>query len=157
MATHFEGSQPQQLALNSYIALLRCAETVTSDTARHLSAAALTVGQFGVLETLYHLGPLCQRDIGRKLLKSGGNMTTVIDNLVKRDLVERHPYPDDRRYWQVDLTAAGRELIADLFPVHVERIVARLAELSPGEQEQLRRLCRKLGRAEARNTPRGLK
>jgi len=153
LATHFKGSQQQQLALNGYVALLRCAETVTSDVARHLSAEALTVGQFGVLEALYHLGPLCQRDIGKKLLKSGGNMTTVIDNLVKRDLVERHPDPDDRRYWQVDLTTDGHELIADLFPVHVERIVARLAVLSSKEQDQLRRLCRKLGRAEAGTRP----
>lgn len=145
MATHFNGTSTEIRALNSYIALLRCAETVTSDTARHLVASGLTIGQFGVLETLYHLGPLFQIDIGRKLLKSGGNISTVIDNLVKRDLVERHPYPADRRYWQVELTSAGRELIAALFPLHVERIVARLEVLSHTEQEQLRRLCRKLG------------
>jgi len=148
VGTRFKGNPRQVLALNSYIALLRCAETVTSYTARHLAASKLTIGQFGVLETLYHLGPLCQRDIGRKLLKSGGNMTTVIDNLVKRGLVERHPYPDDRRYWQIDLTTAGRELIADLFPVHLERIAERLQVLSAEEQEQLRVLCRKLGLAE---------
>jgi MarR family transcriptional regulator, 2-MHQ and catechol-resistance regulon repressor len=74
-------------------------------------------------------------------------MTTVIDNLVKRELVERHPDPDDRRYWQVDLTAAGRELIAALVPLHVDRIVERLEVLSADEQELLRRLCRKLGTA----------
>jgi MarR family 2-MHQ and catechol resistance regulon transcriptional repressor len=147
VGTSFNGNPQQVLALNSYIALLRCAETVTSYTARHLAADKLTIGQFGVLETLYHLGPLCQRDIGRKLLKSGGNMTTVIDNLVKRELVERHPDPHDRRYWQVDLTASGRDLIAALFPVHVEGIVERLEVLNAKEQEQLRHLCRKLGTA----------
>lgn len=145
MATHFNGTSTQVRALNSYIALLRCAETVTADTTRQLAAAGLTVGQFGVLETLYHLGPLFQRELGQKLLKSGGNITTVIDNLVKRQLVERHPYPADRRHWQIDLTAVGRELIEAQFPRHVERIVRRLEVLNPSEQEQLRRLCRKLG------------
>jgi MarR family transcriptional regulator, 2-MHQ and catechol-resistance regulon repressor len=147
VGTSFKGNPQQVLALNSYIALLRCAETVTGFTARHLSASRLTIGQFGVLETLYHLGPLCQRDIGRKLLKSGGNMTTVIDNLVKRGLVKRHPDPNDRRYWQVDLTTTGRELITVLFPMHLERIVERLEVLSAEEQAQLRHLCRKLGTA----------
>jgi MarR family transcriptional regulator, 2-MHQ and catechol-resistance regulon repressor len=150
LGTKYIGSDDQVRSLNSYIALLRCAETVTSYTARHLAAAKLTVGQFGVLETLYHLGPLCQRDIGRKLLRSGGNMTTVIDNLARRGLVERHPYPEDRRYWQVDLTAEGREVIAALFPRHLERITERLQVLDADEQEQLRRLCRKLGLADVR-------
>jgi len=150
LGTRYQGNPDQVRALNGYIALLRCAETVTSDTARHLAAVKLTVGQFGVLETLYHLGPLCQRDIGRKLLKSSGNMTTVIDNLVKRGLVERHPYPEDRRYWQIDLTVEGREVIAALFPRHLERIVERLQVLDADEQVQLRRLCRKLGLADVR-------
>lgn len=148
MPTHYKGTSQEVMTLNSYIALLRCTETVTAATTRHLSEAGLTIGQFGVLETLYHLGPLCQRDIGKKLLRSGGNITTVVDNLVKRSLVERHPYPDDRRYWQVDLTEQGRELIAGVLPRHVAGVVARLAVLEPAEQEELRRLCRKLGMAE---------
>jgi len=150
MATKFAGNQQEVRALNGYIALLRCAETVLAASTRHLAAVGLTVGQFGVLETLYHLGPLCQRDIGRKLLRSGGNITTVVDNLVKRGLVERHPYPDDRRYWQVDLTADGRQLIGEIFPQHVAGVVKRLNALDAAEQEELRRLCRKLGTAEER-------
>jgi len=148
MPTKFTGTRQEVRALNSYIALLRCAETVLAATTRHLAGVNLTVGQFGVLETLYHLGPLCQRDIGKKLLRSGGNITTVVDNLVKRDLVERHPHPDDRRYWQVDLTEAGRALIAEVFPQHVAGVTARLAPLAAAEQDQLRSLCRKLGMAE---------
>jgi len=149
MGTKFKGSSEEVRALNSYIALLRCTETVTSDTTRHLGGAGLTIGQFGVLETLYHLGPLCQRDIGKKLLKSGGNITTVIDNLVRARLVERHPLPEDRRYWQVDLTETGRQLIAGLFPVHAAGVIKRLSVLSPEEQQELYRLCRKLGKGHA--------
>ena len=145
MGTKFKGNTQEIRALNSYIALLRCTETVTSETTRHLAAAGLSVGQFGVLETLFHLGPLCQRDIGRKLLKSGGNITTVIDNLVKRDLVERHPHPGDRRYWQVDLTAAGRQLIAGLFPAHAAGVNKRMSVLTDQELLELQRLCKKLG------------
>ena len=51
--------------------------------------ADLTVGQFGTLEALLHLGPLCRRDLGRKLLRSGGNITVVVGNLARRGLVRR--------------------------------------------------------------------
>lgn len=147
MPTHHQGNETQRRALNAYISLLRCSETVSSDTTRHLAADKLSVGQFGTLEALYHLGPLCQRDIGRKLLKTGGNITTVVDNLEKRGLVERRRNPEDRRYYSVALTEAGHDLIAGIMPRQVENITSRMAALSPQEQDELRRLCRKLGLA----------
>jgi len=145
MSTRYQGSAEERRALNAYISLLRCSETVSSDTTRHLAAEKLTIGQFGTLEALYHLGPLCQRDIGKKLLKSGGNITTVVDNLEKRGLVTRRRTPEDRRFYSVELTDAGRELIARIMPRQVEGICRRLAVLSAEEQESLHRLCRKLG------------
>jgi MarR family 2-MHQ and catechol resistance regulon transcriptional repressor len=50
---------------------------------RVLAEPKLTISQFGVLEALYHKGPLCQRDIASKILKSTGNITLVIVNLEK--------------------------------------------------------------------------
>lgn len=145
MPTRYAGNATEQNALNAYIALLRCAETVTADTTRHLAGYKLSVGQFGVLEALLHLGPLCQRDIGRKLLRSGGNVTTVVDNLEKRGLVVRKRSLEDRRFYQVELTDAGRELITIIMPLQVEGIRERLSVLSTEEQSMLRSLCRKLG------------
>ncbi|GAB4176252.1 MAG: MarR family transcriptional regulator [Geothermobacteraceae bacterium] len=146
MPSRYAGDEAERRALNAYINLLRCTETVTVETCRHLADAGLTVGQFGTLEALYHLGPLCQRDIGRKLLKTGGNISTVVANLEKRGLVRRRRAADDRRYYQVELTTAGRELVEAILPDHVRGIRARMAALDPEEQEILRRLCRKLGR-----------
>ncbi|ORJ59821.1 MarR family winged helix-turn-helix transcriptional regulator [Geothermobacter hydrogeniphilus] len=145
MATKYPGTTSERRALSTYINLLRCSEVVTADTTRHLAAEKLTVGQFGTLEALYHLGPLCQRDIGRKLLRSGGNVTTVVDNLEKRGLVKRRRQAEDRRYYSVALTDSGRELIARIMPRQVAGIKQRLDVLSAEEQETLRRLCRKLG------------
>lgn len=150
MPTHYQGNQKEKRALDVYINLLRCSGTVTSDTTRHLATYKLTVGQFGTLEVLYHLGPLCQRDIGKKLLKTGGNITTVVDNLEKRGLVTRRSVPEDRRYYNIELTDTGRELIEGILPVHFKKITDRLAILSPQEQDEFRRLCRKLGRSNER-------
>ncbi len=46
----------------------------------------LTESQFGVLDSLFHLGPMKQKEIGKKILKSGGNITMVINNLEKRGI-----------------------------------------------------------------------
>jgi MarR family 2-MHQ and catechol resistance regulon transcriptional repressor len=41
---------------------------------------------------------------------------------------------------------AGRTLIEEMFPRHVAAVVARFGVLTAVEQEELGRLCRKLGR-----------
>jgi MarR family 2-MHQ and catechol resistance regulon transcriptional repressor len=142
----FSGSREEKRALGAYVKLMRAAETVTANAQRHFARIGLTTSQFGVLEALYHLGPLYQRDLARKILKSSGNLTTVIDNLEKRGLVQRRQSAEDRRFVAVHLTEAGERLIRESFPRHAAGIVAELGVLTPAEQEELGRLCRKLGR-----------
>jgi len=133
-------------ALNTYVKLTRATEKITAETHRHLASADLTYSQFGVLEAIYHLGPLSQREIAKKVLKSHGNITLVINNLEKRNLVVRKCNPTDRRFFSVDLTAEGDALIKKVFPRHAAGIVRSFGRLTPAEQHELARLCRKLGR-----------
>ncbi len=132
-------------ALNTYTKLMRAAESVTGRVNRFMAAADLTISQFGVLEALYHKGPLCQRDIAAKILKSTGNITMVIDNLEKRGLVRRERDATDRRYLTVYLTEGGSALIAETFADVEAAIVAEMAVLELQEQDQLGALCKKLG------------
>lgn len=145
MAAKFEGNNRQILALRSFIKLIRSANSVSADCSRVYLANNLTESQFGVLEALYHLGPMSQKQLSEKLLKSGGNLTMVIDNLARHDLVMRQKRLDDRRFYWVSLTDRGRELISKIFPDHVELITQRLSVLDEDEQLQLENLCRKLG------------
>jgi len=145
VGTHYAGSEEEVRALNAFIKLTRATESLNAAMNSLLSDAGLTVSQFGTLEVLYHLGPLCQSQIGDKILKSGGNMTLVIDNLEKRGLVRRERDAHDRRQITVHLTEAGRHLIADYLPQHVAVITELLGALSPQEQEQLGALCKTLG------------
>ena len=64
--------------------------SLTADLTRQIGSADLTMGQFGVLEALLHLGPMCQQELGAKLLRSGSNITIVIDNLEKRGEFPQH-------------------------------------------------------------------
>ena len=90
-----------------------------------------------------------QNQLAEKILKSTGNITMVVDNLVKRQLVERKRDPDDRRCITIHLTEAGQQLMQELFPRHVAVVVEELGILEREEQRQLAALCRKVGRRKA--------
>lgn len=139
-----KGTQQEVLALSVFVKLMRASESVSVRVHRHLAQHNLTISQFGVLEALYHLGPMCQRDLAQKILKSSGNLTLVIDNLEKRSLVNRQRDPQDRRYFIIKLTNQGSGLIQDIFPDHARRIAKALSVLDSGELQDLGRLCRKM-------------
>ncbi|MEE8389840.1 MAG: MarR family winged helix-turn-helix transcriptional regulator [Anaerolineae bacterium] len=149
MPTHYKGTPREVLALNTFIKLTRATDSLLACLFRRETSGDLTPGQLGVLESLYHLGPMRQGVISAKLLKSGGNITLVVDNLEKRGLVRRERDGDDRRVVIVSLTGTGRELISRIFPNHVADIVEGMSVLSEEEQETLGRLCRKLGKQES--------
>lgn len=140
----FRGTKQEVLALSVFVKLMRAGESVSARVHRDLAQHNLTISQFGVLEALYHLGQMCQRDLARKILKSSGNLTMVIDNLEKRSLVTRQRDLKDRRYFVIRLTSKGRDLIQDIFPDHARRITATLSVLDSKELRELGRLCKKL-------------
>jgi MarR family 2-MHQ and catechol resistance regulon transcriptional repressor len=147
MPTHFRGSRREVRALNAFINLARASDSLMARMSLQFESDGLTTGQFGILEVLLHLGPMCQKTLGEKLLRSGGNITLVVDNLEKHGWVRRERQKDDRRKILVHLTPEGRRVISEMVPRHVEAIVKEMRRLEPGEQEALRRICRKLGRA----------
>src|SRR5208282_306758 len=145
MPTHYKGSADTVRALNAHINLARATDSLFARLSPRLEKDGLTTGQFGVLEALLHLGPMCQHALGQKLLRSGGNVTLVVDNLEKRGWVRRERLESDRRMVMIHLTPAGRDLIARVFPKHAKAVKKEMSRLSAAEQETLRRLARKLG------------
>ena len=145
MPTRHHGPPAERAALDAFIKLTRAAESVYARASAVPARHGLTGSQFGVLEALMHLGPMCQRDLGRKILRSSGNMTLVIDNLEKRGLVRRERSAEDRRYYSVVLTAEGGRLIRGMFPAHARAVTETMGALTRAEQEELGRLCRRLG------------
>ena len=144
MGTNYQGTKAEIDALNAYIKLVRAAESVTS-RAHTVLPKDITLSQFGVLETLLHRGPLCQSELASKLLKSGGNLTLIVDNLEKLGLVTRERNEDDRRFITVSLTSKGRTFISELFPKVAASIAREFAALSSAEQFTLGWLCKKVG------------
>ena len=145
MRGRYRGNKTESRALRTYVKLMRAAESVTARTHRHLSSTGLTISQLAVLEALYQLGSLSQREIGQKILRSSGNITMVIDNLEKNGLVRRERNEADRRFFIVHLTDKGYNLINNIFPPHAAVIAKDLGVLTAAEQDALGRLCKKLG------------
>jgi MarR family transcriptional regulator, 2-MHQ and catechol-resistance regulon repressor len=134
------------LALSTFVKLRRSVNALGTRLNGPLSRDhGLTETQFGVLEALHHLGPMPQARLCEKLLVSGSNLTTVIDNLERGGLVRRDPNPEDRRAYLVRLSDTGKTLIARAFPDHAARVRTLLGVLTQAEQRELGRLCRKLG------------
>ncbi len=145
MGTHFKGQEQQRVALDTMIKLVRATETVLAATKKVYSDADLSESQFGVLEALWHLGPMSQNQLAKKILKSKGNMTLVIDNLKKRKLIICTPQVGDKRFLLIQLSKEGKALIQQLFPAHAMIVTKTLSTLSVEEQTSLGALCKKLG------------
>jgi len=132
------------LNLKALIALSRCTHNVHKREYKTIKEGGLTVSQFAVLEILYHKGDLRVCEIIDKILSTGGNMTVVIDNLVKGNLVKRCTDPKDRRVNLISITEEGKSLIGDIFPKHLENINEIFGNLTSEEKKNLINLLKKL-------------
>ena len=147
MGTRYSGTEAEKRALNCFISLLRASASVSSRVHKELPKHGLTVGQFGVLDALYHLGPLRPNVLASKLLNSGGNVTMIVDNLQKRGFVRRIREKTDRRCQLIQLTPEGENFFGRIFPQQAAQILEEMNRLSTEELETLRALCKKLGAA----------
>ena len=137
----------QEAAVRAYVKLSRATRAVLAAVEPGVAMDGLTLTQLGVLEAVLHKGPMTQRELGRKVLTSAGNMTDVLDKLSSRGLIRR--VRRDGRSVLVDLTEAGLALISRVFPRHAADIAGVFACLSPREVARLDGLLRKLGRGAA--------
>ena len=146
MPTHFAGTRPERRTLDTFVKLTRCTDSLLARIAARETIGNLTFSQFAVLEALYHLGPMTAGEVSQKILKSGSNLTTVIDNLERDGLVRRERDQNDRRVVNVHMTEAGTSKIEAVLPGHVAALIDEFSILSASEQETLGKLCKKLGK-----------
>jgi DNA-binding MarR family transcriptional regulator len=77
------------------------------------------------------------RDLSRRLMVTGGNVTGLTDRLVAEGLVARHDDPSDRRACTVQLTAEGRRQFRAMARAHEAWVVELFGGLSVAQQAQL--------------------
>lgn len=137
--------EPYQSA-HLWLVLMKASQAIREHDLRSIESSGLCFSDFATLELLLHKGPLPVNLIGEKVQLTSGSITTAIDRLEKRDLVQRQLSPTDRRVRLVQLTETGRALIERFFEQHVQALYTATSGLSGEEKAQLIHLLKKLGK-----------
>ncbi|HBV76870.1 MULTISPECIES: MarR family winged helix-turn-helix transcriptional regulator [Vibrio] len=101
--------------------------------------------EFDILATLRRSqAPLTPTELYQTLMLSSGVMSTRIESLVQRGLLQRLASEEDRRSCRVELTAEGMALIDLSVVEHVQNMESMLSPLNKKERDQLATLLKKL-------------
>lgn len=138
--------EPDLSGIHLWLLLWKAARAVEAHSTRSVSRFQMGATDFGVLEALFHKGPLTIRELRQKVLLTSGSMTTAVDRLETRGLVARSDDAKDRRIRIVGLTPEGRKLIECAFAEHREEMERALDGFSQQDRALLLPLLRRLGR-----------
>jgi DNA-binding MarR family transcriptional regulator len=92
-------------------------------------ASGITLPQLVVLTAIRRLGEVTSSKISEAASLSPATVTTILDKLEARGLVERYRNVQDRRVVHSRLTPAGAKLLEAAPPFLHERFVSRFAKL----------------------------
>lgn len=86
---------------------------------KNIRKIGLTPGQFDVLATLGNQPPMSCKDLAEKTLMVKGNLTVILDSLLKKGLINKSLNPNDARSTMVSLTKEGDKFFVDIFYQHM--------------------------------------
>jgi MarR family transcriptional regulator, 2-MHQ and catechol-resistance regulon repressor len=132
-----------------WLLLWKCYSAVRRYAEADIATLGLSLTDFGILEALLHKGPMPVNDLGRTVGLTSGSITTAVDRLQARKLLERRDSEEDARARVVHLTALGRNDIQCAFRAHSKAMDRLGATLTAPERRQFAGLLRKLGFAAA--------
>ena len=133
---------PEQL--RAYFALMEVSTVLRHAVEQHLQADGdLTYVQFSILARLNDQasGSLRMTDLADGVGYSRSGLTYQAGLLEKRGLITRAPSAEDERSIVVTVTDAGRDLVAQVLPGHIEVVSEMLfAPMSESSVDELTRL-----------------
>ncbi len=141
-----KGEKDAATALESWVVLARAYLAIYEHVAADVARYDLTASEFGILEALFHKGPLLLGDLQKKILVTSGGITYLVNRLTAKGLVTRETFPGDKRSRFAVLTPEGSALIKRIFPGHAKRIAKAMSALSAKEQKRLTVMLRTLGK-----------
>ena len=105
---------------------------------RHVSREfGLTTPQAYVLQAIRDLGEVTTGQVSERVNLSQATVTTILDRLESRGLIERYRSLTDRRVVHARLTREGRRVLKKAPPLLQERFIAAFAALNPSEQDRI--------------------
>ena len=135
------------LSLSTWVEIMKAFNKIRTLEMELIEANNLTIGQFALLELLHHRGSQTIGAATKLAMSSPGNMTVVVKNLLKAEMITSEKHDSDKRSAVLSITPKGSELIASMFPEHSKRIDSFLSGLTQEEKEVVRALLRKLNKS----------
>ena len=141
------GDDPLDLRL-SLASIIHWADStaVRRDVMAKVSFPADDMGMFLVVNQLSYNGAMRPVELSAALGMTATNMSKIVGRLVHAGLVVRVAAPDDDRGVLVALTAEGRAIGERIMATAEENLRTALADWSPDEVGQLRRMMARLAR-----------
>ena len=133
-----------EIDLKILIGLHRVINAVDSRTIKLVKSYGLSIGQFAVLEALYHKGEMTVGQVQKKILSSTGTMPVIIKNLEKRQLISYKADEQDKRKRLLYITDKGKELISEVFPKNKELIIDYFKTMKLDDKKEFLRLMKSL-------------
>lgn len=139
-----------RLALRAWLRLLACSNLIERSVRQQLrDKFETTLPRFDVLAQLDAAAHekrrgLTMSDLSRRLMVTNGNLTSLIERLVRERLVSRTAVATDRRAQLVKLTPQGKAALDAMTPDHQRWIDSMFSALTHDERAQLHHLLGKL-------------
>ena len=104
---------PAPLEDQTFVALLKAADSLASQGDQLMKANGLTSAQYNVLRILRGAGPdgLPCNAIGERMISRDPDMTRLLDRMEKRELITRERQLQDRRVVKARITSEGLKLL----------------------------------------------
>jgi len=116
---------------------LRLVVTRLARRLRQQAGASISPTQSAALATIDRRGPLTLGELAEIERVQPPTITAAVHRLEEQGLVERHQDPDDRRVARVQVTSAGRKLLAETRSRTSAYLERRVAELSARDRTTL--------------------
>ena len=135
----FRAHADQHASLRLWLRLLSCTTRVEDKIRQKLRESFdITLPRFDLMAQLErHPDGLSMGELSRRMMVTGGNITTIVDQLEKEMLVLRVVGVNDRRSFTVKLTQAGKDAFTDMAIAHEAWVANMFEGLTVEQQSQL--------------------
>jgi DNA-binding MarR family transcriptional regulator len=131
------GALGDRSSVRVWLRLLSCTMAIEKEVQRRFAETGMTLPRFDVLAALDRHGEMNMGALSQALLVSNGNVTQLVQKLVRDGLVEMRKPPADRRSSIVRMTAEGKKQFARLAEAHSDWIDEMLGDLNYTQRERL--------------------
>jgi DNA-binding MarR family transcriptional regulator len=132
-----DGALGDRSSVRVWLRLLSCTMAIEKEVQRRFAERGMTLPRFDVLAALDRHGEMNMGALSQALLVSNGNVTQLVQKLVRDGLVEMHKPPSDRRSSIVRLTPEGKEIFTRLARAHQDWIDQMVGGLDYTQRERI--------------------